>query len=37
VYPEPAAGRSAVVYKGMIGSFFLKVGTDSAFRVRREQ
>jgi hypothetical protein len=37
VYPEPAAGRSAVVYKGMIGSFFLKVGTDSAFRVRREE
>jgi hypothetical protein len=37
VYPEPAAGRSAVVYRGMIGSFFLKVGTDSAFRVRREQ
>jgi hypothetical protein len=37
VYPEPAAGRSAVVYKGTLGSFFLKVGTDSAFRVRREQ
>jgi hypothetical protein len=37
VYPEPAAGRSAVVYRGMIGSFFLKVGTDSAFRVKREE
>jgi hypothetical protein len=37
VYPEPAAGRTAVVSRGMIGSFFLKVGTDSAFRVRREQ
>ncbi len=37
VFPEPAAGRPAVVYKGSLGSFFLKVGTDSAFRVRREE
>jgi hypothetical protein len=37
VYPEPTAGRTAVVSRASLGSFFLKVGTDSAFRVRREQ
>ncbi len=37
VYPEPKAGDMATIRPGMIGSYFMKIGDGSAFRVRRDQ
>ena len=37
VYPDPEAGQTAVVSRGALGSFFLSIGTNAAFRVHREE